>query len=267
MLLHGNTTMGLSFLLSDLVEMAAQKYRVIIFDRPGYGHSGRPRDGTIWGPQAQARLIHDALATISVERPIVFGHSWGALVAMALALDHPRSVGSLVLESGYYYPTARPDVPMGALPAIPVLGDALRYTVSPLLLRAAWPLMVKRLFAPAAVPPQFWRFPAWMTLRPFQMRTNAAEIAMIAPAAAALSERYRDLSVPLVIVAGSEDRLVNTSAHSERLHADLPQSDFRQIEGMGHMLYHLVPDQVMTAIDAAAWLRQAVASDAPHSTG
>jgi pimeloyl-ACP methyl ester carboxylesterase len=148
----------------------------------------------------------------------------------------------------------RPDIVLALPPAIPVVGDLMRYTVSPLLFRASWPLMVKRLFAPAKVPAQFWHFPAWMTLRPFQLRTNAAEIAQVAPAAMKLSRRYRELSVPLVIIAGSEDRLVHTDTHSERLHAELPQADFRRIEGMGHMLYHLVPDQVMEGIDAAARL-------------
>ena len=48
-LLHGLGTMGLDFLLSDLVELAARKYRVIVFDRPGYGHSDRPRAGAARG--------------------------------------------------------------------------------------------------------------------------------------------------------------------------------------------------------------------------
>ena len=110
------------------------------------------------------------------------------------------------------------------------------------------------MFSPAEVPARFWRFPAWMTLRPSQLRTNAAEIAQVAPAAGKLSERYRKVTVPLVIIAGSEDRLVHTDTHSMRLYAELPQADFRLLEGMGHMLYHLAPDQVMDAIDAAARL-------------
>ena len=41
-LLHGNGSMIQDFESSGLIEMAAQKYRVIVFDRPGYGHSDRP---------------------------------------------------------------------------------------------------------------------------------------------------------------------------------------------------------------------------------
>ena len=42
-----------------------------------------------------------------VERPIVVGHSWGALVALAMALESPEDVAGLVLMSGYYYPMPR----------------------------------------------------------------------------------------------------------------------------------------------------------------
>jgi pimeloyl-ACP methyl ester carboxylesterase len=103
-LLHGNTTMSMDFLLGPFIEMAARKYRVIVFDRPGYGWSERPRGKMVYGPQTQARLIHEALAQVGVERPIVHGHSWGAMVAMAMGLDYPEHVRALVLESGYWYP-------------------------------------------------------------------------------------------------------------------------------------------------------------------
>jgi alpha/beta hydrolase fold len=42
-LLHGNGSMIQDFQSSGLIEIASQKYRVIAFDRPGFGHSARPR--------------------------------------------------------------------------------------------------------------------------------------------------------------------------------------------------------------------------------
>lgn len=250
-LLHGNTTMGLDFLMSGVVDMAAKNYRVIVFDRPGYGYSDRPRS-TIWGPRTQAKLLHAALQKIGVDQPVVLGHSWGAMVAMAMALDYPQSVRSLVLASGYYYPTLRAEVPWGAQPAIPGIGDLLRYTLSPLMMRLSWPLMLKRIFKPVPVPQHFRQFPAWMALRPSQLRAAAAEIAMVIPSAMGLSKRYRELSVPLVILTGSEDRLVYVDKHAARLHAELPDSDFRLVDGAGHMVHHIAPAAVMQAIDAAA---------------
>src|SRR5947209_17304297 len=99
-LLHGNGSMIEDFESSGLLGMAAQKYRVIAFDRPGFGHSERPRS-VIWTPQAQAGLIHAALTKIGVARAVGLRHSWGASVASALALRYPRTVASVVLPSGH----------------------------------------------------------------------------------------------------------------------------------------------------------------------
>ncbi|MEK0397407.1 hypothetical protein WNX13_10455, partial [Lactobacillus delbrueckii] len=83
-----------------------------------------------------------------------------------MALQEPDAVRGLVLLSGYYYPTLRLDMPIIAQPAIPLVGDVMRYTVSPLVSRALWPLLSKRVFAPIPVAEGFRRFSPWMALRP-----------------------------------------------------------------------------------------------------
>ena len=98
------------FTSSGLVGKVQKKYRVIVFDRPGFGYSNRPRN-MIWTPEAQADVLHEALGRIGVSRAMVLGHSWGASVAVAIALKYPASVGALVLASGYYYPTVRATKP------------------------------------------------------------------------------------------------------------------------------------------------------------
>ncbi|TFW01145.1 alpha/beta hydrolase [Oxalobacteraceae bacterium OM1] len=250
-LLHGDGSLVQDFLVSGLFDRAAEKYRVIAFDRPGYGYSERP-DGQIWGPHAQAALLQHALLTLGVERPVVLGHSWGTLAALAMALDFPDYPHSLVLLSGYYYPTARPEVPLMALPGIPVLGALLRNTVSPLYSRLLWPTLIRRLFAPAPVPARFEAFPEELVLRPSQLQAAGAEAGMLIPAAAALSRRYRELNLPVVIMSGADDQFVDPHVHSARLHAELPQSDLHLRDGAGHMLHHVVPDEVLEAIDQAA---------------
>lgn len=251
-LLHGNGALMQDFELSGLVEMAARKYRVIVFDRPGFGYSERPRT-TLWTPRAQARLLHRALQQLGIEQPIVLGHSWGAMVTVAMGLDFADDIKSLVLMSGYYYPTARADVVLFSPPSIPIIGDLMRYTISPLLGRAMWPLLTRRLFAPSPVSQRFKQaFPTWMSLRPSQIRAAAAESAMQIPAAYQLQSRYHELLMPVVIMAGDGDRLVDTHAHSERLHHALPHSVFHVTHGAGHMVHHVAQDQVMEAIDEAA---------------
>ena len=85
-LLHGNGSMIQDFESSGLIDLAAKNYRVIVFDRPGFGHSDRPRN-VVWTPAAQAELINSALHRLGVPHAIVLGHSWGASVAVALALN------------------------------------------------------------------------------------------------------------------------------------------------------------------------------------
>ena len=59
--LHGNGSLIQDPLSSGLVDQLAQEHRVIVFDRPGYGHSERPR-GRAWTPEAQAeQRIKDIL--------------------------------------------------------------------------------------------------------------------------------------------------------------------------------------------------------------
>jgi hypothetical protein len=58
--------------------------------------------------------------------------------------------------------------------------------------------------------------------------------------------------MPVTIMAGVNDRFVDSSRHSVRLHDQVPQSDLQLVEGAGHMIHHVAPHEVMAAIDAVA---------------
>jgi pimeloyl-ACP methyl ester carboxylesterase len=250
-LLHGNGSMIQDFETSGLIDLAAKTYRVIAFDRPGFGHTSRPRN-VVWTPAAQAELLRSALDRLGVSTAIVLGHSWGASVAVALALKYPELVQGLVLASGYYYPSFRPDVVALSAPAAPVIGDVLGHTLSPLVTRLMWPLMLAQIFGPRAVPKKFEGFPKEMALRPSQIHASAAESALMIPDAFNFSDEYPTLKMPIVIVAGDEDRLVDIDAQSARLHSDVPQSKFHRVLGNGHMVHQTATDDVMSAINEVA---------------
>jgi pimeloyl-ACP methyl ester carboxylesterase len=250
-LLHGNGSMIQDFESSGLIDLAAKNYRVIVFDRPGFGHSDRPRS-VVWTPAAQAELINGALQRVGVSQAIVLGHSWGASVAVALALKYPKLVQGLVLASGYYYPTLRPDVVALSAPAVPLLGDVLAHTISPMVSRVMWPLLMSKIFGPRSMPKKFEGFPKEMALRPSQIRASAAESALMIPDAFQFRDKYADLKMPVVIVAGEEDRLVDIDAQSTRLHRDVSQSEFHRVPGAGHMIHQTATGVVMSAIDQVA---------------
>jgi pimeloyl-ACP methyl ester carboxylesterase len=251
LLLHGNGSMVQDFLASGVMDRLAARHRVIAFDRPGFGHSTRPK-GRLWGPAAQADLLLQAVDRLGLHRPVVVGHSWGTLVALAMGLRRPQALRSLVLISGYYRPTLRLDVPLLAPPGIPILGAPLRWTISPALGRLMFPLMMKRIFAPGPGAQRFARhFPRELALRPAQIRASAAETGLMIPAAIAYRRRHRALQVPTLVVAGSGDRLVSSSHQSVGLAARLPRASLHLIPGTGHMVHHQAPGKVAALIDLA----------------
>jgi pimeloyl-ACP methyl ester carboxylesterase len=236
---------------SGLIDLVAKEFRVIVFDRPGFGHSERPR-GVVWTPDAQAKLIKLALAKIGVSSAVVLGHSWGASVAVALALKYPTLVRGLVLASGYYYPTLRIDALASVVSSLPLIGDILSHTLSPLLSRVTWPLMMAKIFSPRSVPQKFVAFPKEMALRPSQLRASAEESALMIPDAFILRGQYADMKMPVVIIAGQQDELVDTETQSARLHSDVRHSSFHRIAENGHMIQQTATDQVLTAIREVA---------------
>ena len=250
-LIHGNGMMIQDFLASGIVDDLAERHRVIIFDRPGYGYSDRPRG--LWTPRAHATLFQKALQQLGVAQAVVLGHSWGALVAVALALQAPQLVRSLVLASGYYYPTLHADVVLASPVALPGIGDLMRHSISPVIGRILQPALLKAMFAPAAVTERFDRgFPKAMMLRPIQLRASAEDAALMTPAAAELQKHYRDLRLPVVIIVGGADQIADVDRQSKRLHGELPDSHLIVVPGLGHMIQHLAPDAVIAAIDQAS---------------
>ena len=248
--LHGNGMMIEDVLISGVLDLAADRgFRAVAFDRPGFGHSERPR-GVMWTAAAQAGLLQRAFAHLGLEKPIVVGHSLGAMVALALGLDHPDKVSGLVLASGYYYPSARADVVLVAPSATPLLGDLLCYTVTPLMGELLAPRLVRKMFSPQAVPSRFTdEFPFGLMLRPSQMSASTKDAAHMVPDAAAMASRYSELTCPVAILAGDSDAVVDMKSQPQRLHDALPKSMFDVFVGTGHMTLHADPGRVVKAID------------------
>ena len=251
-LIHGNAVSGDDWNTSGVADLLLRAHhRVIIFDRPGFGYSARPR-GRLWTAAQQAELFRKALHQLGVERPVVVGHSWGTIVALALAERHQAELAGLVLLSGYYFWTLRPDVLPVMAGALPVLGDVLRHTVSPLLGWLQMPLLKWAMFSPARVPPRFQaEYSSAMALRPSQIRATSVDGALMIPGALALRGDYKALTLPVAIIAGEGDRVV-FKRESERLRDSIPGSVLQLVKGAGHMVHHLAPRRVAQAVEDVA---------------
>ncbi len=63
-MLHGNGSMIQDFVSSGLLDIAAERYRVIVFDRPSFGHRANDLAALSGLTQAQAELICAALTEL-----------------------------------------------------------------------------------------------------------------------------------------------------------------------------------------------------------
>jgi pimeloyl-ACP methyl ester carboxylesterase len=81
-----------------MIPRLARHFRVVTFDARGHGLSAKPTSG--YGFDA---VVADALTVARaarLRRPVVVGHSWGASVALELAVRHPRTASGAVLVDG-----------------------------------------------------------------------------------------------------------------------------------------------------------------------
>lgn len=78
----------------------AQTYRLIIPDMVGFGKSSRPAETPDY--RAQARVVHELLDVLKVEKAAIAGYSWGGQVALEVTIDWPERVESLILVASTY---------------------------------------------------------------------------------------------------------------------------------------------------------------------
>jgi pimeloyl-ACP methyl ester carboxylesterase len=252
-LIHGNMVTGEDYETSGVAAILEKTHRVVIFDRPGFGHSDRPR-GRLWTANEQADLIHTALQRIGVERPVIVGQSWGAIVALAMAVRHQADTAGVVALSGYYFWTLRPDVVLVTIGAIPILGDILRYSISPALNWLLMPVLKRALFSPAPVPKRFdAEFSTGMAVRPSQIRATSEDGALMIPGALALQAHYKELELPVIIIAGEGDKVV-FHRRAEQLRKAIKGSILYIVQGAGHMVHYQATQKVTEAIEAVVRL-------------
>jgi pimeloyl-ACP methyl ester carboxylesterase len=86
------------------------------------------------------------------------------------------------------------------------------------------------------------------------------------PSAAGLAKHHSELSLPVAIMAGVGDKIVDCDSQASRLGAELPESTLTKLPGAGHMIHHIVPEQVAGVIcdlvRKAAVVRQPIAAAA-----
>ena len=76
----------------------APRYKLIALDLRGRGLSEKPPGG--YGVEQHCRDIEAVIENLGIERPVIVGHSLGALIALALTARRPEKTAGLVLVDG-----------------------------------------------------------------------------------------------------------------------------------------------------------------------
>jgi pimeloyl-ACP methyl ester carboxylesterase len=112
-------------------------------------------------------------------------------------------------------------------------------------------MQTKTIFDPAPVADAFRGFPMGMSLRPSQLRTQVKETVMLPVVTAALASRYGELTLPVTIVTGADDKIVSPETQSKRLHQSLQNSRYISLPGVGHMVNYTALETVISVIHDA----------------
>jgi len=208
----------------DVVPALAGDHHVIRIDLLGHGGSEKPREG--YGMEAQARRVSAALDRLGVRRATLVGHSMGGAVATALTKLRRPLVASLVIIDS---PSGKDEahLPFTArLGFVPVLGEAIRRVVPDRVVRDG----LESAFAPGfEVPDRFVDDFNDMTYTSYD--DSAAESGDYHDAGA-LTERLADEHVPLLVIFGSEDQLID--AKSAQGYRPVPDARIVVLDGAGH---------------------------------
>lgn len=260
LLVHGASA-NLRELWNPLAPLLAEEHRVIAFDRPGLGHSSRPRRGAEALARQAAMAAHVLRAT-GEEPALVVGHSLGAAVSLRLALEYPELVLGLVLVAPASHPYPGNNAWWARLSASPIAGDLFCGLIIPLF----GPLMsgpsVANNFWPTPTPRDYYNEAGvGLIFRPRSFRASAQDVVATKREFAAQAPRYPELYQPTVIITAEKDKVVSPKRHARALAVDLPAAELVIAPETGHMPHRLRTDLVLQAI------RRVNAMAAPAAAG
>lgn len=251
-LIHGALTTSHDWQQSPVVSALAENWRVTVVDRPGHGHSRRPRfAGT---PREQADQIILGLDRLGVDRFIAVGHSFGGLVTLALAERHAARLSAMVLVAPIAFPELRVmEHSVLALRALPLAGPFLSWLGKGTKLdRSALPMLQKMMFHPAEVPAGWEEsYPVDLALDPRALVFEGEDAVSILPFSPAGTVNVAAIQTRAHVVTGTADKVVEDERQGKALARLLPNGEMTEIVGAGHMLHHSHPEAVLAAIRKA----------------
>ncbi|HWM68849.1 MAG TPA: alpha/beta hydrolase [Steroidobacteraceae bacterium] len=235
-----------------LIDELAATCRVVAVDRPGCGYSRMIR-GQHPELRAQARIIARFVHELRLDRPVLVGHSLGGALALALALEYPGCVSALVLISTLSHEER---VPPAAFKALDIRSPTLQWLIAWTLVaplgKLAQLARLEAVFAPERPPRSFVDDGgAALALRPVSFVAACNDLATVSDELATMIPRYPSVGIPVEVIFGRADPILDHRVHGERLVASLPNATLHLIAG-GHMIPVTAADQIASRIRQVA---------------
>lgn len=226
--------------------------RVVAFDLPGFGRSGKPaRAYTV--PFFQDVLL-ELLETLGLARVVLAGHSLGAIISHAMALRRPERAERLVLLDGSLLARTQPLNLTTLLFLVPGLGEWLynRLRREP---QAAYRSLRPYYYALDALPEADRRFLFQrVNERVWDDEQRRAFLSTLRNLARWIPGQQRDLparlaafNVPTLVLWGENDTL-NPIANGSTLAEVQPGARLVRVPRAGHNVQQERPEAVVAAI-------------------
>lgn len=247
LMIHGASANAREFEWT-LAPKLSTTHRVLMMDRPGHGHSERPRGAEALAVQAQqAAGVLKALAP--GEPAIIVGHSFGGAVSLRLALDHPELVAGLVLLA----PVSHDWGGGGAAWYNKYAGHSLSGPIFTQLVPIVGPAQVrsgiKNVFSPKPAPDGYFENSGiGLLFRPSNFAANARDVNALRLELAAQQDRYGEIAVPTVVFSGALDTVISPPLHVGRLKHQVDGLELVKLSDGGHMPHHAFGEDVVATI-------------------
>lgn len=251
LLIHGASS-NLRDMLIPARKSLGGKFRIIAVDRPGHGWSERGLFSAT--PDAQARTLADFLTALKIEKAVVFGHSFGAVVATAMAVERPDRLAGLVVASPATHPW-----PSGKtnwynhLSRVPVIGWLFTRTVAlPAGLGRIAPA-TQCVYAPNQVPANYLDDTGIeMVMVPRRFMHNSEDVVGLHPHTVRYNHRYKEIKIPTIIITGDQDTVVSKDIHALNLAKDIAGSRLFVVKNVGHKPDYALSDLIAASIETLA---------------
>jgi pimeloyl-ACP methyl ester carboxylesterase len=240
------------------VEQLGPRWRVISMDMPGHGLTGQTSDGDYTIERA-AEIVEEVRVHFDLGQIHLAGNSRGGRIALTYGVGYPDQILSLGLVNASGAPWDVVEEPDEDEPAIyrimrmPGMADAMRNFLPRSLVEEA---MLNAFSDKSMVTDVMVDRYVDLIRHPGNREATMLRYAM--PYTTDAYDRADQITVPVQIMWGDEDRLVPVSA-AYKFQQAFPGADMRVYPGVGHTPMEEIPEQ--SATDYENFLFRADASD------